>query len=301
MELDFLSPKAKEINKKKLSLLCSLKNQNIECNDPINENVSFIKKLTIDHPLNEIIKECQNNVREGFLTPLTNRSSISIEFTANMFVEEILDSIKFKHLKILQLDELINNLKNNIEIIQQIEIKQQSQNLKELCEILILNQPNDDNYQLYLDNQKLYPKQWHSFPFDAKNKLNFVLFTQQNKMLEFISFDMIYQIGNNCVNIKQNEYHQILRIKFLEESNDPIIYELQISIYFNMTNDLKKKMIQTLKEEIQEIDHKILDMIEVINRMLEPFSNNGFKYLRYQGIIDNDTMFKNRNHCCNIF
>lgn len=72
MELDFLSPKAKEINKKKLSLLSSLKNQNIELNDPINENVSFIRKLTSDHPLKEIIKECQNNVREGFLTPLTN-------------------------------------------------------------------------------------------------------------------------------------------------------------------------------------------------------------------------------------
>lgn len=42
-------------------------------------------------------------------------------------------------------------------------------------------------------------------------------------------------------------------------------------------------------------------MIDIINRMLEPFSNNGFKYLRYEGIIDNDTMFKNRNHCCNIF
>lgn len=54
-----------------------------------------------------------------------------------------------------------------------------------------------------------------------------------------------------------------------------------------MTNDLKKKIIKTLKEEIQEIDSKILDMIEVINRMLEPFSNNGFKYLRYEGLIDN--------------
>ncbi|CAD8073015.1 unnamed protein product [Paramecium primaurelia] len=301
MELDFLSPRAREINKKKLSLLYSLKNQNIEQNDPINENVSFIKKLTGDHPLNDVIKECQNNVREGFLTPLTNRSSISLEFTASMFVEELLDSIKIKHIKILQLDELINNLKNNIEIIQKIEIKQQSTNLKELYEIFILNQPKDDNYQLYLNDEKLYPQQWHSCPFNVKHKLNFTLFSNNNKMLEVISVDMIYQIGNNCVNIKPNEYHQILQIKFLEESNNPIQYDLQIQLFYNMTNDLKKTIIKTLKQEIEEIDHKIIDMIDIINRMLEPFSNNGFKYLRYEGLIDNQSISKIRNHCCNIF
>ncbi|CAD8066248.1 unnamed protein product [Paramecium sonneborni] len=301
MELDFLSPKVQEINLKKLSLLLSLKTQNIEYNDPINENVSFIKKLTKDHPLKEVIKECQNNIREGFLTPLTNRSSVSVEFTANMFVEEIIDSIKLKHLKILQLDELINNFKNNIDIIENIEIMQQSLNLQELYEILILNQPNDDNYQLYLNDQKLYPNQWHSCLFEVQNKLKFVLYSNNNKMLQATTVDMIYQIGNNCVNIKQNQYNQILHLKFLEESNQPIQYELQISLTFNMTNDLKKKIIQTLKEEILEIDYKVLEMIQTINRILEPFSNNGFKYLRYQGIIDNDSMPKNRNHCCQIF
>lgn len=31
-----------------------------------------MKKLTSDHPLKEVIKECQNNIRDGFLTPLTD-------------------------------------------------------------------------------------------------------------------------------------------------------------------------------------------------------------------------------------
>ena len=109
-----------------------------------------------------------------------------------MFVEEILENIKIKHLKILQLDELINNFKSNIEFIQKMEVKQRSSNVKEFYEVLILNQPNDDDYQLYLNDQKLYPNQWHSYPFDAKNKLNFVLFSNNNKMLEVISVDMIY-------------------------------------------------------------------------------------------------------------
>ncbi|CAD8149341.1 unnamed protein product [Paramecium octaurelia] len=300
MESDFLSIKAREINKKKLSLLYSLKNQNIEQNDLIDDNIYFIKKLTSDHPLKEIIKECQNNVREGFLTPLTNRSSMSIEFTANMFVEEILDSVKLKHIKILQLEELINNLKQNIEMIQKLEIKQQKQNDKELYQILMINSPNDPTYQLYLNDQKLYPNQLHSQPFDFKDKLNFILFTN-NQVLETISFDMVYQIGNNCFNINQNQYNQNIQLKFLEESNVPIIYDFQIQIFFHMTSELKKTIIKSLKEEIQELDSKILDMIEIINRMLEPFSNKGFKYLRYQGMIDNDTIGKNRNHCCIIF
>ncbi|CAD8072434.1 unnamed protein product [Paramecium sonneborni] len=303
MELDFLSPKAKEINKKKMNLLFSLKTQNIEQNDPINENVSFIKKLTSDHPLNEVIKECQNNVREGFLTPLTNRSSITVEFTANMFVEEILESIKLKHIKILQLDELINHFQKNIQIIQKIQVKQQSSNLLEVYEILLLNSHNhnNDNYQLYLNDRKLYSDQWHTCPFDVKNKLNFVLFSHNNKMLQAIQVDMIYQIGNNCANIKQNEYNQILQIKFLEESDQPIQYQLQIQLSFNMTNNLKKQIIKMLKEETQEIDNKVLEMIETINRILEPFSNYGFKYLRYEGIIDNKSISKNRNDCCSIF
>ncbi|CAD8174223.1 unnamed protein product [Paramecium octaurelia] len=301
MELDFLSPRAREINKKKLSLLYSLKNQNIDQNDPINENVPFIKKLSTDHPLNDVIKECQNNVREGFLTPLTNRSSNSLEFTANMFVEELLDSIKIKHLKILQLDELITNFKNNIEILQKIEVNKLLIPSKEFYEIFILNQPNNDHYQLYLNDQKLYPQQWSTCPFDAKQKLNFALFSSNNKMLEAVSVDMIYQICHNCVKLQSNEYRQILQIRFLEDSDNPIIYDLKISLLYNMTNEFKKTIIKTLKEEIQEIDHKILDMIEVINRMLEPFSNHGFKYLRYDGLIDNQSMSKNRNHCCSIF
>ncbi|CAK79764.1 unnamed protein product (macronuclear) [Paramecium tetraurelia] len=301
MELDFLSPRAREINKKRLSLLYSLKNQNIEQNDPINENVPFIQKLSSDHPLKDVIKECQNNVREGFLTPLTNRSSNSLEFTANMFVEELLDSIKIKHLKILQLDELINNLKNNIEILHKIDANKIFVTSKEYYQIFILNQPNDDNYQLYLNDQKLYPQIKYTCPFDAKQKLNFALFSSNNKMLEAISVDMIYQICHNCVKLESDEYLQTLQIRFFEDSNNPIIYDLKISLVFNMTRDFKKTIINTLKEEIKEIDYKILDMIEVINRMLEPFSNNGFKYLRYEGLIDNQSMSKNRNHCCSIF
>jgi hypothetical protein len=41
---------------------------------------------------------------------------------------------------------------------------------------------------------------------------------------------------------------------------------------FNLTNDIKKKMLTSLKQEINEIDDKVNQEIKFITQLLEPFS-----------------------------